>query len=57
MLASEITDDDKTTKHSKPKPMKWACTIEYKKFNDNEVHAIIELKESLTSPYRRCGKP
>ena len=30
-LASEITDDDKSTKgHSKPKPMKWACTIECK---------------------------
>ena len=29
VLASEITDDDKTTKHcSKPKPMKWECTIE-----------------------------
>ena len=43
----EITDDDKTTKHSsKPKPMKWACTNECKQFGDDEVHAIIELKES-----------
>ena len=32
VLASEIADDYKTTKHSsKPKPMKWACTIECKK--------------------------
>ena len=31
VLANEITDDDKTTKgNSKPKPMKWACTIECK---------------------------
>ena len=35
VVASEITDDDKTTKHtSKPKPMKWACTIEYKNLSD-----------------------
>ena len=32
VLASEITDDDSTTKRSsKPKPMKWACTNECKK--------------------------
>ena len=47
-LASEITDDDKTDKHcSKPKPMKWECTIECKKFSGDEVHAILELKESF----------
>ena len=40
VLANEITDDDKTTKRSsKPKPMKWACTIECKKLNDDEVRA------------------
>ena len=51
MLASEITDDDKATKgNSKPKPMKWACTIECKKLNDDEVHAIIDLKESFDQP-------
>ena len=51
MLVSEITDDDKTTKRSsKPKPMKWACTIECKKLNYDEVHAIIELKESFDQP-------
>ena len=51
VLASEITDDDKSTKRSsKPKPMKWACTIECKKLNDDEVHAIIELKESFDQP-------
>ena len=50
VLANEITDDDKTTKgNSKPKPMKWAC-IECKKLNDDEVHAIIELKESFDHP-------
>ena len=30
--------------------MKWACTIECKKLNDDEVHAIIELKESFDQP-------
>ena len=45
VLANEITDDNKATEgSSKLKPMKWACTIEYKKLNDEEVHAIIELK-------------
>ena len=54
-MASEINDDDddddKTTKRSsKPKPMKWACTIECKKLSYNEVHAIIELKELFDQP-------
>ena len=32
VLASELPDEDKTTKRSsKPKPMRWACTIECKK--------------------------
>ena len=29
--------------------MKWACTIEYKTLNDDEVHTI-ELKESFDQP-------
>ena len=51
VLASEITSDDKTSKRSsKPKPMKWACTTEYKKLSGDEVHTIIELKESFDQP-------
>ena len=45
VLASKITDDDKTTKRSsKPKPISGHELLNAKKLNDDEVHAIIELK-------------
>ena len=51
VLAREITADDRTTKcSSKPRPMKWGCTTECKKLSGDEVHAIIELKESFDQP-------
>ena len=30
--------------------MKWACTSECKTLTDDEVHAVIELKESFDNP-------
>ena len=54
MLASVITDDDKTTKRSsKPKPIKWECTVECK---NSVAMKCMPFLSRLTNPYRRCGK-
>ena len=51
VLANEITDDKTTKCSSKPKPMKRAYTFECKKtLSDDQLHAIIELKESFDQP-------
>ena len=51
VLADEIVADSKISKCSrKNHPMKWACTSECKTLTDDEVHAIVELKELFDKP-------
>ena len=53
VLASEIIADSKTSKCNRSKqPMKWACTNECKIPTDDEVHAIVELKNAFDKPLR-----
>ena len=52
VLAKEIiAERTKTSKHNhKNQPIKWVCTLECKIPSDDEVHAIVSLKESFDKP-------
>ena len=51
ILASKLITDNKNSKGSgKNQPMKWSCTSECKTLSDDEVHAIVELKEAFDKP-------
>ena len=48
--AREIIGDSKNSKHNhKNKPIKWVCILECK-IPPDEVHAIVNLKESSDKP-------